>query len=159
MVTTILFLCTDNAVLSPLAEAYVNTVGAGSVRAFSAGATPASRVSPTVFDVLRENGITATGLQPKSWQVFTMEHAPTPDAIFALQGGLVPQVAHAWPEWIPCREWLCAAPPMGGAGKGGIGKPATRTAFQEVRAASIAILDWAGRVAPSAAVAPLRRSA
>ncbi len=82
--TTILFLCEDNASLSPLAEAYFNHVSDGIFRAFSAGPKPAAHLNPAVALLLAELGIGAGGLGPKSWDLFALPHAPAPDRVVFL---------------------------------------------------------------------------
>ncbi len=52
----VLFLCTQNACRSQMAEAVVGEELAGSVQAFSAGTSPA-KVHPLAIEVLKEMGI------------------------------------------------------------------------------------------------------
>lgn len=112
MATTILFVCSDNAGLSPMAEACLNAVSDGSLRAFSAGLAPASHLAPATARVLAENGIPSGGLVPKPWELFALPHAPTPDVVVALTPGVAAVTGRIWPgptrhvSWslVPVRE-------------------------------------------------------
>ncbi|AXS39032.1 low molecular weight phosphatase family protein [Breoghania sp. L-A4] len=81
---TILFVCPDNAVLGPMAEACMNAAGKGRVRAFSAGRMPADRLHPGVDRLLRREGFQTDVLAPKSWDIFALPHAPAVDMVIAL---------------------------------------------------------------------------
>lgn len=81
---SILFVCPDNAVLGPMAEACMNAAGKGRVRAFSAGRAPAARLHPGVDRLLRREGFQTDVLAPKSWDIFALPHAPTVDMVIAL---------------------------------------------------------------------------
>lgn len=82
--TTVLFVCPDNTLLSPLAEAYLNGRANGLVRAFSAGDKPGPRLHAAVGRLLSAHGIANDGLAPKSLDVFLMPHAPIPDRVIGL---------------------------------------------------------------------------
>lgn len=82
--TTVLFVCPDNAFLSPLAEAYMNARGNGIVRAFSAGLVPAPELHSAVRRLLSAHGMQADGLTPKSLDVFLQPLAPALDRIIYL---------------------------------------------------------------------------
>jgi arsenate reductase len=61
----VLFLCTENACRSQMAEGLVNHDLAGQVQAFSAGVRP-SRVNPRAIQVMDELGIDISGHRSKS---------------------------------------------------------------------------------------------
>lgn len=63
----ILFLCTGNSCRSILAEAYVNHVGNGRFKAFSAGSHPTGKINPHSLETLKRHGIDTGGLRSKSW--------------------------------------------------------------------------------------------
>lgn len=84
--TTILFVCPDNTLLGPLAEAYLNGRANGLIRAFSAGDKPGFCLHSAVGKLLSAHGIPADGLAPKSLDVFLMPHAPVPDSVISLSG-------------------------------------------------------------------------
>lgn len=62
----VLFLCTGNSCRSILAEAYLNHIGGGSFRAFSAGSHPTGEVNPNSLKILQRQGIDTEGLHSKS---------------------------------------------------------------------------------------------
>jgi len=64
----VLFVCYGNSCRSPMAEALANHLGAGKVRAFSAGSNPLGVISHGTHEVLREKGITLEGHSSKGLQ-------------------------------------------------------------------------------------------
>lgn len=80
----VLFVCRDNALLGPMAEACLNAAGRGRFRAFSAGREPAERLHPGVARLLAREGFDPAVFVPKSWQVFAQPHAPRVDTLIAL---------------------------------------------------------------------------
>ena len=66
----VLFVCTDNARRSLLAEALLRDQGMPGVRAFSAGIRPADHADPFILSALTMAGIGTEGLWPKDWQSF-----------------------------------------------------------------------------------------
>ena len=66
----ILVLCTGNSARSQIAEALLVVRGAGRIAAASAGASPASHVSSSALEVLREHGIQWEGREPKGIAAF-----------------------------------------------------------------------------------------
>ncbi|WP_068311386.1 low molecular weight phosphatase family protein [Polycladidibacter hongkongensis] len=95
--TNVLFLCSDNAYLSLLAEAYLNQHASAGLHAFSAGPAPAGKLSPQLKKALFENGLSDAGLEPKSWDIFALPHAPQPDYVIQLQRD--PRLAQQ-PQWL-----------------------------------------------------------
>jgi arsenate reductase len=61
----VLFLCTENACRSQMAEGLVNHFLAGKVKAFSAGVAP-SRLNPRAVKVMGELGLDISGQKAKS---------------------------------------------------------------------------------------------
>jgi arsenate reductase len=66
---TVLFLCTENACRSQMAEGLVNHDLAGKVKAFSAGVAPTA-VNPRAVTVMAELGIDLRGHRAKSVTAF-----------------------------------------------------------------------------------------
>ncbi len=62
---TILFVCVHNSGRSQMAEAILNKLAAGRVRAVSAGTEPAEAINLTVVEVMREVGIDISHQKPK----------------------------------------------------------------------------------------------
>ena len=61
----IMFVCMQNSGRSQMAEAMLNKLAAGRVRAFSAGTKPAKETDPTVVEAMRESGIEIGHHTPK----------------------------------------------------------------------------------------------
>ncbi len=104
--TTVLFVCPDNALLSPLAEAYFNKVSKGLARAFSAGLNPADDLHPDVGGLLNSWQLSAEGLTPKSLEVFMMPHAQVPDRVVYLMSALPLDLRDIWGVDVPVTYWL-----------------------------------------------------
>lgn len=107
--TTVLFLCSDNALLGPLAEACLNQKGSGLLRAFSAGVSPSDDLDCNVTRLLTAKDLHAEGLAPKSFEVFTMPHAPMPDRMIILDGCELPELPKTWLGQVPINFWNIAA--------------------------------------------------
>lgn len=72
---TILFVCVHNAGRSQMAEAILNNLAQGRVRAISAGTQPTEAVDPTVVEVMRELGIDISHQKPKGLTPQMIEQA------------------------------------------------------------------------------------
>lgn len=104
-VSNLLFVCVDNSLLSLMAEAYVNAKSNGLVRAFSGGPMPASEMNSFGRKVLIDNGFSTEGLEPKSWNVFALPHAPQPDYIVELQSNGVMAEQPQWDKVPLVSRW------------------------------------------------------
>ena len=80
----VLFLCTANSARSIMAEAILNTVGAGRFHAWSAGSDPAAAPQPKVVEKLAALGHETSHLRSKSWNAFMQPDAPRMDFVIAL---------------------------------------------------------------------------
>ena len=60
-----LFLCTGNSARSILAEAILNRLGGGRIRAHSAGSHPKERPHPMALEILADQGDESWGLRSK----------------------------------------------------------------------------------------------
>lgn len=66
----VLVLCTGNSCRSVLAEALINHLGKGRLRAVSAGSRPTGTVHPKSLETLRRHGIDPGEPRSKSWDEF-----------------------------------------------------------------------------------------
>jgi arsenate reductase len=82
--TTVLFVCRQNAERSQISEALFTRSAGGEHRALSAGTTPADRVHPEVVEVVRELGIDLADRQP---QLLTRELAEQADIVVTMGCG------------------------------------------------------------------------
>jgi arsenate reductase len=89
----VLFLCTNNAARSQMAEGLVNGFLGDRWSTFSAGTEPASSVHPLAVRVMNELGIDISDTRPKPVDEFR-NHAF--DAVFTLCGG----AAQGCPLWL-----------------------------------------------------------
>ena len=69
----LLFLCTGNTARSQLAEALFNHMSGEDFEAISAGVHP-GEIDQRVYEILKQDGIDASGLKSKSSETFAKEH-------------------------------------------------------------------------------------
>jgi arsenate reductase (thioredoxin) len=93
----VLFVCTQNAGRSQMAQALFETHGPPDVRAESAGADPADRVHPVVVDAMREIDIDLGGRRPKKLTLEMQLHADW--AITLACGAKCPYVPSVVEDW------------------------------------------------------------
>lgn len=109
--TTILFVCPDNSLLSPMAEAYLNVRAGGLLRAFSAGIEPASSLNRHAKRLLSAAGISVQGLAPKPIDIFLMPHAEVPDrVVYLCDQAQIVYPAH-WNATTSSHWWSIAGKP------------------------------------------------
>lgn len=75
----ILVLGAGNVARSLIAEALFNHLGRGRVKAFSAGARPATRPHAIALELLERHGLSTLGLHCKGWDAFCRPGAPEMD--------------------------------------------------------------------------------
>jgi arsenate reductase (thioredoxin) len=93
----VLFVCTQNAGRSQIAQAFFERHGPNDVRAESAGDAPASEVHPVVVEAMREVGIDLTGRRPKKLTLEMQLHADW--AITLACGAQCPYVPTTVEDW------------------------------------------------------------
>jgi arsenate reductase len=94
---TVLFLCTGNSARSILAEAVANRLGAGRLRAFSAGSHPKGSVNPGALALLGREGYDLVGLRSKSWDEFAGRSARAIDIVITLCDEAAGESCPIWP--------------------------------------------------------------
>lgn len=108
----ILVLCTHNSARSILAEAAFNHLGAGRVRAFSAGSSPRpnQQPHPLALRALEAAGISTTGLSSKAWDVFAQPGAPALDLVITVCDSAAGETCPIWPGAPATAHWGYADP-------------------------------------------------
>ena len=100
-----LFLCTGNSARSIMAEAILNRLGAGRIRAYSAGSYPKSQPHPMALEVLAERGHDTSHLRSKRWDEFAEEGAPSLDFIFTVCDNAAGEACPIWPGRPITAHW------------------------------------------------------
>ena len=101
----VLFLCTGNSARSILAEALLNTLGAGRFTAYSAGSHPGGQVQPIAAELARGLGYDAARLRSKSWDEFTAPDAPRMDFILTVCDSAAGESCPLWPGHPATAHW------------------------------------------------------
>jgi arsenate reductase (thioredoxin) len=101
----VLFLCTGNSARSIMAEAILNKVGAGRVRAYSAGSRPKSHVHPEALRLLQSLGYDTSAFRSKSWSEFADPGAPIMDFVFTVCDNAAGETCPLWPGQPMTAHW------------------------------------------------------
>lgn len=101
----VLVLCTGNSARSILAEALLNHLGQGRIRAYSAGSKPAGKVNPLALRTLRENKITVAETRSKSWEEFAHAGAPHMDIVITVCDSAAGETCPLWPGTPVMVHW------------------------------------------------------
>lgn len=101
----VLVLCTGNSARSVLGEALFNHLGAGRVRAFSAGSQPSGKVNPVALETLEKHGVPLPEARSKSWDEFAVPGAPEIDFIFTVCASAAGETCPIWPGRPTTAHW------------------------------------------------------
>ena len=101
----VLVLCTGNSARSILGEALFNHLGAGRIRAFSAGSQPSGKVNPVALETLEKHGIPLPEARSKSWDEFAAPGAPQLDFIFTVCASAAGETCPVWPGHPATAHW------------------------------------------------------
>lgn len=105
MTYNILVLCTGNSARSILGEMLFKHLGAGRVKAWSAGSKPGGVVNPVAIETLQKHGIPCEGARSKSWDEFAAADSPRIDFIFTVCGNAAQEACPVWPGHPATAHW------------------------------------------------------
>jgi len=101
----VLFLCTGNSARSILAEAILNSQGAGRFVGHSAGSQPKGAVHPQALALLTRLGHPVEGLRSKSWDNFAAPGAPPLHFVFTVCENAAAETCPYWPGQPVSAHW------------------------------------------------------
>ena len=101
----VLFLCTGNSARSIMAEAILNFKGRPNFTAHSAGSHPSGMIRPETLRQLTTALVPTDGLRSKSWEEFSVPHAPKLDFVFTVCDNTAPEVCPVWPGQPMTAHW------------------------------------------------------
>ena len=106
----VLFVCSRNAARSIMAEGFMNSMGAGRFKAWSAGSQPAAEVSPLALTTLLKWGIPNEGFRSKNWIELAGPTAPQFDFIITVCDVAAGEQCPVWPGKPMTAHWGVSDP-------------------------------------------------
>ena len=106
----ILILCTGNSARSIMAEALINTMGAGRFKAYSAGSRPTGKVNLFAIELVQALGYPVEGLRSKSWNDFAQPGAPQMDFVVTVCDNAAGEMCPLWPGHPVTAHWVFPDP-------------------------------------------------
>lgn len=106
----VLFVCSRNSARSIMAEGFMNSMGAGRFKAWSAGSQPAAEVSPLALTTLLKWGIPNEGFRSKNWIEFAGPTAPQFDFIITVCDVAAGEQCPVWPGKPMTAHWGVSDP-------------------------------------------------
>jgi arsenate reductase len=106
----VLFVCTHNSARSIMAEAIMNSLGAGRFRAWSAGSQPSGEVHPQALKTLEAMHVGANGLRSKDWAEFAQAGAPELHFVITVCDRAAGETCPVWPGQPMTAHWGVADP-------------------------------------------------
>ena len=131
--TPVLFLCRDNAILSPMAEALLNHWGRGRFRALSAGWEPAAGMHELTARVLFRAQLLPAAAKPRDWSELAGKEAPE-FRILILLGHVMPDREVFGVKGNPILAHWQIADPLSQAGTAEAKERAFERALREIEA-------------------------
>lgn len=101
----VLFLCTGNSARSQMAEALLNSMAHGRLRAYRAGSRPAARVQPLAAELIAGLGVDPATLHPKGWDTFAGDGAPPLDIVITVCDSAAGEACPVWPGHPAIAHW------------------------------------------------------
>jgi len=106
----LLFLSQRNSARSMMAEALANSIGRGTLQAFSAGVRPAARIDPIAVELLQHAGIDVPPHAPQHVREFSAPESPPLDFVFTLSDTAAGEAPPSWPGHPITAHWRCTDP-------------------------------------------------
>ena len=100
-----LFICTGNSARSQIAEALLNVLSKGRIKAYSAGSHPTGSVHPEAKRLIAELGYPVDQLRSKSWSEFAGSDAPKMDFIITVCDSAAGESCPIWPGHPSVAHW------------------------------------------------------